>query len=184
MFDQALPWFGAQTARSPSSGSQALAETFLAAPPSGKIEMALADLEVIEGLPNYAIDMETWHAPIADDGRCLVCLAGAVMASRHPIEPHQTYVGPLPADGPQEFALSEHWDDLFYSLDEFRAGHVEAFLTLEGSMPRARVEAFAHAESPAEPFGCFPGHVHYEDDAAAFKYWARGIASKLRLAGY
>ena len=160
------------------------AETFLRARPSQKIRLAVADLEMIERSPHYEIDMETWHTPSAGNNACRVCLAGAVMANRHRIQPYQTYVGPFVADGPNEFACGDLWDGLFGALDEFRTGYVESFLTMEGSMPKNEILAFAMTQSPDDPFGDFPNHVHYEDDVAGFKAWARDIAAKLEALGW
>ena len=160
------------------------AEAFLKASPSGKIRLALIDLEAAERSPRYRIDMDTWHAPDNASNTCYVCLAGAVMANRHAIRPDQTYVGPFDADGPNEFSADQRWDDLFSALDEFRTGYVEAFLTMEGTLPHDSIAGFAVAQSPDDPYGCFPGHVDYEDDPATFKRWARGMANKLEAIGH
>ncbi len=160
------------------------AEAFLRAHPSGKIRLAINDLEMVEHSARYAIDMETWHAPDNTNRLCHVCFAGAVMANRHAIQPHQTYVGPFVADGPNEYSCSDRWDELFGALDEFRTGYVEAFLSMDGTVPKDKVLAFAMTQSPVDPFGCFPGHVHYEDDPEGFKAWARDIAAKLDALGW
>lgn len=160
-----------------------LAEAFLKAPPSGKIRFAISDLEAAERSDRYKVEMDTWHSPGSGDGACYVCFAGAVMANRHDIKPHQTYVGPFDADGPDEYAANEQWDDVFNALDEFRSGYVEAFLTMDGTLPNDKVVAFAMAQSPEDPFGEFPGHVDYVDDPAGFKVWARGMADKLEAIG-
>lgn len=159
------------------------AEAFLRAPPSGKIRYAIDDLEAAERSRLYEVDMDTWHAPADGNDKCYVCFAGAVLANRHTIQPHQTYVGPFVADGPNEYSTDERWDDQFNALDEFRTGYVEAFLTMEGTLDDAQVAAFAKAHAPDDPHGCFPGHVEYEDSPARFKAWARGIADKLAAAG-
>lgn len=160
------------------------ANAFLQASPSGKIRFAIDDLEAAERSPHYRIDMDTWHAPDLTSNICYVCFAGAVMANRHAIHPNQTYVGPLDADSPNEFSADQRWDDLFSALDEFRTGYVEAFLTMDGTLPQKMIADFAIAESPDDPYGCFPGHVDYEDDPAVFKAWARGIANKLEAIGH
>lgn len=161
-----------------------LAEAFLRAPPSGKIRFAIEDLEAVERSQRYEIDMETWHSPNSWKNVCLVCFAGAVMANRHGIQPHQTYVGPFQADGPNEYSANDRWDDLFSALDEFRTGYVEAFLTIDGTVAKDKIVAFAMTQSPDDPFGCFPGHVNYEDDPAGFKVWARGMADRLEAIGH
>lgn len=50
--------------------------------PSELIRVALADLAKVEADPRYVVDMGMWHEPLAPpfDGKCAVCLAGAVMA--------------------------------------------------------------------------------------------------------
>lgn len=52
--------------------------------PGRALLQALEDLETVEKNPKYAVDMDTWHAPAAN-GKCYVCLAGAVLANRYPI---------------------------------------------------------------------------------------------------
>lgn len=182
MFDTIFDQQNNTTIAAPLTKAQ-LAEAFLHAPPSAKIRFAIADLEATERSKRYTIDMDTWHAMDNSSGTCHVCLAGAVMANRHTIEPHQTYVGTFGADGPGEYATNERWDDIFSALDEFRSGYVEAFLTIEGTVPNDKAVAFAMAETGDDPYGVFPGHVDYEEDAPAFKAWARGIADKLEAIG-
>lgn len=160
------------------------AEAFLKAPPSGKIRFAIDDLEAAERSPHYQIDMDTWHAPDNTSNTCYVCFAGAVMANRHAIRRDQTYVGPFDADGPNEFSIDQRWDNLFSALDEFRTGYVEAFLTMDGTVPHDTIAAFTNAQSPVDPYGCFPDHIDYEDDPNAFKSWARGMADKLEAIGH
>lgn len=48
--------------------------------PSELIRLALSDLRKCENNPAYKIDMSLWHDPGAIEGKCSVCLAGAVMA--------------------------------------------------------------------------------------------------------
>lgn len=183
MFDASLPTRRVDDALASPPTRTMRAEAFLRAPPSGKIRYAIDDLEAAERSRLYEVDMDTWHAPAGDDNRCYVCFAGAVLANRHAIQPHQTYVGPFVADGPNEYSIDERWDDQFNALDEFRTGYVEAFLTMEGTLGDAQIAAFAKAHSPADPHGCFPGHVDYEDSPARFKAWARGVADELAAAG-
>ena len=183
MFDASLEYLRTATVASAPPTKDMLAEAFLHSPPSGKIRFAIADLEAVERSKQYEVDMDTWHSPDPANKLCRVCFAGAVMANRHSIEPHQTYVGPFPPDGPDEFSANDRWDDLFSALDEFRSGYVEAFLTIDGTVPNDKVVAFSMAESPDDPFGCFPGHLDYEDDPTAFKAWARGMADKLEAVG-
>lgn len=48
---------------------------------SALLKIALTDLEAIEKSARYKVQMGSWHYP-GDDGKCEVCLAGAVMAKR------------------------------------------------------------------------------------------------------
>jgi hypothetical protein len=165
------------------TGTTALAEIFLSVPPSERIRMSIADLEVAEGSADYSIDMDTWHAPDHRTGTCAVCMAGAVLASRHPIRPHQIYVGPFDAEGPDEFSTTAAWDRIFTGLDELRHGYVDAFLLEDGRVADAQVEAFVARFGPADPREPFPGHVAYDADPAAFKAWALTVADKLAEIG-
>ncbi|MEN2980899.1 hypothetical protein P7L78_22160 [Tistrella bauzanensis] len=55
------------------------AERFAVSLPSEAIRIALDDLARVEADDRYGIDMYQWHKPT--DGGCVVCLAGAVMAT-------------------------------------------------------------------------------------------------------
>lgn len=45
---------------------------------SDLLELALSDLEKVEWDGRYVVRMSTWHTPF--DGKCYVCLAGAIIA--------------------------------------------------------------------------------------------------------
>jgi hypothetical protein len=167
-----------------TSRKRRAATEFLDASPSRRIELALADLECIEQSAGYAIDMRTWHAPDPVLGICTVCLAGAVLANRHPIRPDQVYVGPFDAEGPGEFATSPHWDRILCSIDELRNGFVDGFLVEDGRVCDTAIEAFVTAHGPNDLCDPFPDYVEYDIDTAAFKTWARDIAGKLAAAGH
>ena len=167
----------------PDLPKQALAEAFLAAPASERIRLAIADLEAAERAPGYSIDMATWHAPDQSSGTCAVCMAGAVLANRHPIRSDQIYVGPFEAEGPDEFSTTAAWDRIFASLDDLRDGYVDLFLIEDGRIARADIDAFMAPFGPSNAAYPFPGHVHYEDDPAAFKAWARATADRLASFG-
>lgn len=51
--------------------------TRLPGKPSELILLALSDLKKVERSKDYIVDMSDWHQP---NGKCSVCLAGAVMA--------------------------------------------------------------------------------------------------------
>lgn len=93
--------------------------------PSELVELAILDLKAIEQNPNYLIDMDSWHVgsyrdhPNIERPRCLVCLAGAVMAQSLGIETTMTV---------------KPWDPIFdeddstknklEALDSFRSGDI------------------------------------------------------------
>lgn len=60
--------------------------------PSELLKVALEDLQKCERDYRYRIRMIVWHHPL-EDGTCLICMAGAVMAQRsdcgpmHDVEP-------------------------------------------------------------------------------------------------
>jgi hypothetical protein len=113
-----------------------------------------------------------------------VCLAGAVLASRHPIQPHQVYVGPFDAEGPSEYSTSAHWDRILSSLDELRNGYVDRYLLDDGRLPDDVIENFISNHGPSDLNAPFPGYVPYEENPVAFKAWARDVAGKLATVGY
>lgn len=82
---------------------------------SEAIRMAVADLEAVEKLPQYRIDMGAWHEP-APDGLCEVCFAGAVMARTHKLPQHRYSSG---------FDIAGwDWNCVFDALNELRKGGV------------------------------------------------------------
>ena len=99
--------------------------------PSELVELAILDLKAIEQNPNYLIAMDSWHVgsyrdhPNIERPRCLVCLAGAVMAQSLGIETTMTV---------------KPWDPIFHSdvtlegklaaLDSFRNGNIYHGITL------------------------------------------------------
>lgn len=54
--------------------------------PSEIMRLALADLRSCKSDDTYKINMGTWHTPLLN-GRCSVCLAGAVMAKTLKADP-------------------------------------------------------------------------------------------------
>lgn len=60
------------------------APTKLPDKPSALIRLALKDLEKCERSRKYKINMSVWHEP---NGKCSVCMAGAIMAQRLNCDP-------------------------------------------------------------------------------------------------
>jgi hypothetical protein len=82
--------------------------------PSALIRLALADLHKVEEDDRYEVDMEEWHWPNSRDGRCHVCLAGAVMAGTLEVPPEDHIL-------PASFALD---GTKLRALNSLRLGYV------------------------------------------------------------
>lgn len=131
----------------------------LSSRPSEALRQALIDLEKVERDSRYVIDMGIWHQP-RWDGKCHVCLAGAVMAQTLP---------------PEQLMSSSKIDDMdlghrLMGIDYFRSGDIDTGLKL-----------FGH--------GCpssLPPYVtvaKYFNDATMFKQDMRRIIDMLEGAG-
>ena len=114
--------------------------------PSDLIIVALADLEKVEANPNYVIQMDTWHMP-SDDGRCVVCLAGSVIASTLN---HDRFKTGHPGD------FSGAIPDKLDALNDFRSGYLQIGLDSMGIYPddytgiSETVHVASYADNPAE----------------------------------
>ena len=89
--------------------------------PSALIRLALADLDKAEQTPGYEIDMDRWHSP--QDGKCLICLAGAVMAFSLNTPKEKCY---------SDTSFSRTSEQAFSALDSFRAGDIPSGLYVLG----------------------------------------------------
>lgn len=81
--------------------------------PSALIRVALADLAKVERSKKYVVNMDTYHSPYRDPGKCSVCFAGAVMAQTLGASSEEWWT-------PEEF----NDEDKLRALDEFRVGEV------------------------------------------------------------
>ena len=97
------------------------------------LEVGLGDLRACEASGGYRVEMRRWHEP-ARDGRCRVCLAGAVMARslgvpRDVMASAQGRHGP---GGEWMDGCGEAWDDRtrgqLLALDRVHTGRVDAAL--------------------------------------------------------
>ena len=86
--------------------------------PSVAIRQALADLRKCEADERYVIEMGAWHEPISN-GRCEVCLAGAVVAQRNGVPLNQVW----------EPSIGE---DMLDALNMFREGFLDEAFELLG----------------------------------------------------
>ncbi len=87
--------------------------TKLPSKPSELIKLAIKDLQACRADPKYEIRMICWHVPVY--GKCLICLAGAVMAKTLKINPVETI-------DPDDFGTTT--GNRLASLDYFRKGYL------------------------------------------------------------
>lgn len=109
--------------------------------PSDLLQVALDDLRLCEKDPLYAIEMGDWHKA---NGKCRVCLAGAVMAKTLRCSPTSSFVPSMIGSG-----YATHLTDLsgeqrlqltkqLSAIDRFRSGYIgPAFSFLNMVLPKA-----------------------------------------------
>lgn len=82
-------------------------------------EHALADLEAVEQDPRYEVEMGVWHSPAHhNNGKCVVCFAGAVMAKTYQVPPTWDL-------SPSEMACNSQERRALCALDALRQGHID-----------------------------------------------------------
>ena len=127
--------------------------------PSELIRRALQDMEAVEKMPQYRINLSTWHEP--KDDVCEVCLAGATMAAEG-----------LPLK--MEFLPSQFDDktsDKLHALNFLRFGWIyDAFDCLEIDFPES-----------IDRYVCI---TDYEDSPKQFKSDMYKLADYLEQKGY
>lgn len=105
--------------------------------PSELLRVALDDLRVVEKMPAYSINMETWHSPDSDSppgSHCYVCIAGAVMVNT-------LNVGTNRAVLPMDFIDSI--SNKLYAINELRMGNIYQALHYMGiSAPGVHLDRF------------------------------------------
>jgi len=127
--------------------------------PSELIRVALDDLEKCEADPRYETHMYSWHDP--HDGKCLVCMAGAVMAKR---------LGAPPALSLAPYSYDFQTARKLRAIDYGRCGLLDEMLFQ------------LNIERPKE----LPSYIdvaYYDDDPAAFKSDMRKLAELLEAHG-
>lgn len=127
--------------------------------PSELITLALNDLELVEKDERYEVNMEVYHYP--SDGKCLVCLAGAVMAKSLEVPPETNYL-----------SYSEPNYKQLNALDYFRAGalHAGLYCLNFGRSTWGRFKECVHMPS-------------YVSSPALFKSEMRDMAAQFKKAG-
>jgi hypothetical protein len=101
---------------------------------SDLLELALSDLEKVEALPKYKVDMMQWHTSIG--GVCAVCLAGSVLEYGRNISASML---------PRPIA------DKLLAVDALREGRVyaaEFYLSGKGSIDALDVVVTPYYQSP------------------------------------
>lgn len=110
-------------------------ENKLPTKPSALVDLALADVRLVEKNPRYRVYMHSWHdlnKVWATDGSppkniCHVCLAGSVMS--------QTFKVPFGDSGSSpgwllaNEKISEHDCNALRALDHFRSGYLDVGLS-------------------------------------------------------
>lgn len=130
---------------------------------SAAIEMALADLVLVEADPNYKINMCVFHDPCGGTGPCLVCLAGSVMAKTLKSRWDLRVLT-------KDFGCE--WRKVFVALDWIRCGEVYQALQ---EMGQVRRDTAAYRVSP--------GWVDYLDQPEKFKLWLECVVEGLKKKG-
>ena len=145
--------------------------------PSELIELALADLEKVEKLPEvYDVYMPRWHRPSA--GKCMVCLAGAVLAQTLSTDPKKNIElsGSLDESGLDK----DTWRKL-RSLDDFRCGRIGEGLYEMGLI--GIDESYNRSELEIEDEERIDDDL-YAESPMRFKAELRNVADRLRAEGY
>ncbi len=125
--------------------------------PSELILLALKDLRAVEKSKKYVVEMGEWHTPDYRDGKCAVCLAGAVMAKTLKVSVHDDML-------PYRMGIN---DDKLRALDYFREGYVQGafrYLGITVDWPDKKIAV-------------------YEHDAEAFHADMQQLAADLKAAG-
>ena len=117
----------------------------LTTPPPAKlselIELAIADARRLDHA-RYTPVWMTWHRPRPFDGKCMVCLAGAVIAGTLGCST-ETSIDIATSDSadPESTTITdERWRRALWALDSSREGHwLAAFRALHSSYPEGKL---------------------------------------------
>ena len=134
----------------------------LTTPPPGRLsdllELAIADARRLDRAC-YTPMWMTWHRPRRSDGRCMVCLAGAVVAGTLgcPIETSIEIATSDSADPQSTTITDEKWRRALWALDSAREGDwLDAFRALYDTHPEGELYDAVEA-IPA------PDHIEFND---------------------
>jgi hypothetical protein len=144
--------------------------------PSELILLALSDLEAVEKMPGYKVDMETWHHYYPSESSCSVstpvchvCFAGAVMANTLKV-PITDCVHPE-----DSMWLDEDTTLKLLALNSFREGLIyQGLERMSIHVTSAMRGKFGHS------FACMP---QYRLEPALFKSEMTRMAAALKEVG-
>lgn len=147
---------------------------------SDLIELAIADARRLDHA-RYTPMWTSWHRPRPLDGKCMVCLAGAVIAGTLGCET-ETNIDIATSDfaEPESTTITDkRWRRALWALDSAREGNWHAaFENLRGSYPADELRDALNA-LPKPSHGEFNGWKHFDTHLASLA----DCASKLREIG-
>ncbi len=88
------------------------------------LRLALDDLDQVSKLESVIVDMRHWIMPADNGDKCMVCLAGSVMAQEFGCTLPGTD-GVSPGNLVADCAISYEDADCLYALDDLRQGNIE-----------------------------------------------------------
>ncbi len=134
----------------------------LTTPPPGKlsdlIELAIADARKLDR-NHYTPMWWTWHRPSNKDGKCMVCLAGAVIAGTLRCATETSVdIATHGRNGPESATITDvAWRRALWALDSAREGDwLDAFQVLHHAYPKG--ELYDMLEALPEP-----AHTEFND---------------------
>lgn len=126
--------------------------------PSALIRVAMDDLNRVERLKGYTVDMDIWHNP--SHGKCNVCFAGAIMSQTLKADPE---------DSMDPGMYNKDIEGKLEALNGFRCGAVSYGLELLGL-------------DESKGFGLDREMPHYRFDRRGFKLAMRKLIRNLEAA--
>lgn len=119
---------------------------------SDLLDLAIGDARNLDRARYKPIWM-TWHRPSPLDGKCMVCLAGAVIAGTLGCSTRTSIdiATSESADAQSTTITDKRWRRALWALDSAREGHwLEAFKALHGAYPNDELyEAVEAVPTPA-----------------------------------
>ncbi len=121
---------------------------------SDLIDLAIADARKLDR-DRYTPTAITWHRPDPLENKCMVCLAGSVIAGTLGCEIEASIeIVTSDNDEPQSTTITDkRWRHALWALDTARGGDwLDAFKALHGAHPEGKIyEALEAIPAPLEP---------------------------------